>query len=70
MTERVYTGSLPRVPNKRGEGQKMFTFWLPADEHEAAKVAAAELGTTVSDECRRALRNMVKRAEKKREAGQ
>lgn len=59
------TGTVPRVPNKRGPGQKMFTFWLPEEEHADAKRAAEELGTTVSDECRRALRNMVKRAERK-----
>jgi hypothetical protein len=60
------TGTVPRVPNKRKEGQKLGTFWLPQEEWDAAVAAARELGTTPSDECRRALRNLVKRAERKR----
>ena len=71
--------TVARVPNKRGEGQKMVTFWLPEAEFEAAKEAVAYLDATkpagaakvtMTDECRRALRNTVKRAEKKREIGQ
>ena len=67
MTDTVYTPStVPRVPNKRKPGQTMFTFWLPDEEAAEARAAIAELGTTITDECRRALRNTVKRAEKKR----
>lgn len=47
----------------------MFTFWLPDEEATAARDAVAELDTTITEECRRALRNTVKRAEKKRENG-
>jgi hypothetical protein len=67
MTKPVYT--VPRVPNKRKPGQTMFTFWLPDEEATAARDAVAELDTTITEECRRALRNTVKRAEKKRENG-
>lgn len=69
-------GSVPRVPNKRKPGQTMLTFWLPDAEAEAARAAIAHINatkpegtpdTTVTGECRRALRNLVKRAEKKRQ---
>lgn len=66
----VYTGSVPRVPNMRRAGQKLGTFWLPQEEWEAAVQAAKELDVTVTDECRRALRNLVKRADKQRAAGE
>ncbi len=64
VTEHVYT--VTRVPNKRKPGQTMLTFWLPDAEAEAARQAVTDLDTTISDECRRALRNTVKRAERKR----
>lgn len=62
-------GTVPSVAADR-EGQRLGTFWLPQEEWEAALAASKELNTTVTAECRKALRNMVKRAEKKREAGQ
>ncbi len=55
-------GTVPRVPNKRKPGQVMLTFWLPIEEADAAREAVAALDTTITDECRRALRNAVKRA--------
>lgn len=62
-------GTVPGVAGER-EGQKLITFWLPDAEHADARRAAEELGTTVTAECRKALKNMVKRAERKKEAGQ
>jgi len=48
----------------------MITFWLSMEEAEATRSAAEELGTNVSDECRKALRAMVKRAERKKASDQ
>lgn len=62
--------SVDRVPNKRKPGQTMFTFWLPDEDAQAARDAVAELNTSITAECRRALRNTVKRAEAKRSADQ
>jgi hypothetical protein len=59
------------VPNVRKKDQTMFTFWVPDAEAAAIREAVAYLDSikppgapdvTISGECRRALRNTVKRA--------
>ena len=56
------------VPNQ--PKTPMHSFRCPDELWDAAKDASGELGTTITAELQRALRNLVKRAEKKREAGQ
>ena len=63
------SGTVPAVPNQ--PKTPMHSFRCPDDLWQAAKAASEELGnTTITAELQRALRNLVKRAEKKREAGQ
>lgn len=57
------------VPNQ--PKTPMHSFRCPDELWDAAKEATAVLGnTTITAELQRALKNLVKRAEKKREAGQ
>lgn len=64
----VYTGSVPRVPNKRGAGQRLRTFWCSDEEWAAIKAAAEYNGETITDVILRSLRAYVKRTDKKRQA--
>lgn len=57
------------VPNKRGEGQKLITFYVSEAEREAFMEAARANGETATAILRRAVLAYTKRAEKKREAG-
>ena len=68
-------GTVPPVPNKRGAGQKMVTFWLSDEEFRAAKDAIDYLkqfdkNESISRECRKVVGNLVKRAERKKAADQ
>ena len=62
------SGTVPAVPNQ--PKTPMHSFRCPHDLWRAAYAASKELDTTITAELQRALRNLVKRAEKKREAGQ
>lgn len=54
------------VPNQPKQGTRTHTFRCSDELWAAALAAAPELGTSVPAEIQRSLRNLVKRAEKKR----
>ena len=64
------SGTVQSVPNQRGENQVQRSYWIDKDELAAAEQAAKEMDTRLPVVIRAAFADLVKRAEKKREAGQ